>query len=132
MNKEPTTSAAHPVAPVKLSPDVEADVRAGVEQAIRGDFADLTPEERAAAPAVFRALLAGQLLHGLGEKRPAKILKAVRLALEMEPILSIEALDLVEAGTLRPVERIEGPVVLFAAAWAGKTLLADSVRFGPG
>jgi pantoate--beta-alanine ligase len=94
--------------------------------------ADLTPEERAAAPAVFRALLAGQLLHGLGEKRPAKILKAVRLALEMEPILSIEALDLVEAGTLRPVERIEGPVVLFAAAWAGKTLLADSVRFGPG
>jgi hypothetical protein len=45
MNKEPTTSAAHPVAPVKLSPDAEADVRTGVEQAMRGEFADLTPEE---------------------------------------------------------------------------------------
>ena len=45
MNKEPTTLATHPIAPVKLSPDAEADVRAGVEQAIRGDFADLTPEE---------------------------------------------------------------------------------------
>jgi hypothetical protein len=34
MNKEPTTSATHPVAPVKLSPD-----------AMRGEFADLTSEE---------------------------------------------------------------------------------------
>ncbi len=57
---------------------------------------DLTPEERRAAPAVFRALLAGQLLHGLGEKKSAKILKAVRLAIEMEPGLAIEALDVVE------------------------------------
>ena len=93
--------------------------------------ADLTPEERGAAPAVFRALLAGQLLHGLGEKKSAKLLKAVRLALEMEPGLSIEALDVVDAVTLRPVEKIIGPAVLIAAAWAGKTLLADSVRLEP-
>ena len=53
--------------------------------------ADLAPEERAAAPAVFRALLAGQLLYGLGERKSAKILKAVRLALEMEPGLTVEA-----------------------------------------
>ncbi|MEO8056428.1 MAG: pantoate--beta-alanine ligase [Acidobacteriota bacterium] len=89
---------------------------------------DLTPEERGAAPAVFRALLAGQLLHGLGEKKSARLLKAVRLALEMEPGLSIEALDVVDAMTLRPVEKINGPAVLIAAAWAGKNLLADSVR----
>lgn len=93
--------------------------------------ADLSPEERAAAPALFRALLAGQLLAGLGERKPAKILKALRLAIEMEPRLSIEALDVVDATTLRPVERIRGPAVLVAAAWAGKTLLADSVRLEP-
>ncbi len=90
--------------------------------------ADLTPEERGAAPAVFRALLAGRLLYGLGEKKPAKLLKAVRLALEMEPLLTIEALDVVEADSLRPVEKINGPAILIAAAWAGTTLLADSVR----
>ena len=93
--------------------------------------ADLTPEERGAAPAVFRALLAGQLLLGLGERKSAKILKAVRLALEMEPGLVLEALEIVDATTLRPVEKINGPTVLIAAAWAGKTLLADSVRMEP-
>jgi hypothetical protein len=30
---------------VKLSPEVEADVRAGAEQVERGDVADMTPEE---------------------------------------------------------------------------------------
>jgi pantoate--beta-alanine ligase len=93
--------------------------------------AGLTPKERAAAPALFRALLAGQLLLGLGEKKPAKILKALRRALEMEKGLSIEALDVVDAQTLRPVEKINAPVVLIAAAWAGKVLLADSVRVEP-
>jgi pantoate--beta-alanine ligase len=93
--------------------------------------ADLSPEQRAAAPALFRALLAGQLLASLGEKKSAKVLKAVRLALEMEPGLSIEALDVVDAQTLRPVEKINAPVVLIVAAWAGKTLLADSVRVEP-
>lgn len=93
--------------------------------------ADLSPEERAAAPALFRALLAGQLLAGLGERKSAKILKALRLALEMEPALSIEALDVVDAATLRSVEKINGPAVLIASAWAGKILLADSVRLEP-
>ena len=92
--------------------------------------AGLSKEERAAAPALFRALLAGHLLHELGERKPASILKAVRAALGTEPRLQLEAVDLVDAVSLRPVERIRGPVVLLAGAWAGKTLLADSVRFG--
>jgi hypothetical protein len=45
MNKAPTTSDTRPAGPVKLSPDVEANVREGLEQAARGEFADLTPEE---------------------------------------------------------------------------------------
>jgi len=89
--------------------------------------ADLTPEGRRAAPAVFRALLAGQLLYGLGERKSARILKAVRGALEMEPGLKVEAVDVVEAGSLRTVEKINGSAILIAAAWAGSTLLADSV-----
>jgi pantoate--beta-alanine ligase len=93
--------------------------------------ADLSPEERRAAPAVFRALLAGQLLYGLGERKSSKLLKAVRRALEMEPGLTIEAVDVVEAGSLRSVEKINGPAVLIAAAWAGRTLLADSARLDP-
>jgi len=90
--------------------------------------ADLSPDERRAAPAVFRALLAGQLLCGLGERKSAKVLKAVRRALEMEPGLAVEAVDVVETGSLRSVEKINGPAILIVGAWAGSTLLADSVR----
>jgi pantothenate synthetase len=93
--------------------------------------ADLSPEERRAAPAVFRALLAGQLLYGLGERKSAKLLKAVRLALEMEPGLRVESLDVVEPVSLRSVEKINDSAILIAAAWAGRTLLADSVRLDP-
>jgi pantoate--beta-alanine ligase len=92
--------------------------------------ADLSPDERRAAPAVFRALLAGQLLYGLGERKSAKLLRAVRLALEMEPGLTVEAVDVVDAATLRSLEKVNVPAVLIAAAWAGKTLLSDSVLLG--
>ncbi len=93
--------------------------------------AELGPGERAAAPAVFRSLLAAQLLYGLGERKAAKLLKAMRLALEMEPRLTVEALDVVDAQTLRSVEKINDPAVLIVSAWAGRVLLADSVRVDP-
>jgi pantoate--beta-alanine ligase len=90
----------------------------------------LSPEERGAAPALFRALLAGQLIHELGEKKSAKILRAVRLALEMEPLLRIDALDLVDAESMREVTHVKGQVMLAGAVYAGKTRLIDNVRFG--
>jgi len=93
--------------------------------------AGLSPEERTAAPALFRALLAGHLLHELGEKKAEKILAAVRVALETEPVLRIGSIDLVDERTLLPVKKVTGPVVLSGAVYAGKTRLTDFVRFGP-
>ena len=65
--------------------------------AVAPENAGLSPEERRAAPGLFRALLAGHLLHELGEKNPAKILKAVRMALETEPLLHVEAIAITDA-----------------------------------
>lgn len=90
--------------------------------------ARLSPEERKAAPALFRALLAGQLLHALGERKARKILAAARQALEMEPRLRVDALDLVDAETLRPVEKVTRPALLEGAVYAGETRLTDRVR----
>jgi pantoate--beta-alanine ligase len=90
--------------------------------------ARLSPEEREAAPALFRALLAGQLLHALGERKARKILAAARRALEMEPRLKIEALDLVDAANHRPVKKVTGPALLEGAVYAGETRLTDRVR----
>ena len=90
--------------------------------------ARLSPDERQAAPALFRALLAGQLLHALGERRAGKILAATRMALEMEPRLEIETLDLVDAETFLPVKKVTGPALLAGAVYAGETRLTDRVR----
>jgi pantoate--beta-alanine ligase len=90
--------------------------------------ARLSPEERRAAPALFRALLAGQLLHALGERRAGKILAAARMALEMEPRLRIDTLDLVDAETFVPVKKVKGPALLAGAVYAGETRLTDRVR----
>lgn len=92
--------------------------------------ARLSPEERKAAPALFRALLAAQLLHALGERRAGKILAAARMALAMEPRLKVEALDLVDAGTFLPVKKVKGPALLVGAVYAGETRLTDRIRLG--
>src|SRR5512140_2700120 len=92
--------------------------------------AGLSGEERRAAPGLFRALLAGHLLHALGERKAEKILAAVRMALEMEPGLRIESLELRDAETREPVTRLKGPALLEAAVHAGRPRLTDGVRLG--
>ena len=52
------------------------------------------------------------------------------MALEMEPGLRLDALDLVDERTLLPVKKVTGPAVLVAAVYAGKTRLTDRVRLG--
>ena len=90
----------------------------------------LAPEERKAAPALFRALLVAQLVHELGEKKAEKILKAFRLALETEPRIALDSVDLVDAATMRPVEKVDRPVLLAAAVKVGRTRLIDNVVVG--
>jgi pantoate--beta-alanine ligase len=90
----------------------------------------LSPAERAAAPALFRALLVAQLVHELGEKKPEKVLRAFRLALETEPLMTIDAADLVDAATMGPVAKIDRSVLLAAAVKLGRTRLIDNVVFG--
>jgi pantoate--beta-alanine ligase len=90
----------------------------------------LGQEERAKAPALFRSLLAAQLAYELGERDARKILALVRKALEAEPALRLDALDLVDAATMLPVAKLDRPVMLAIAAFLGKVRLIDNVRFG--
>lgn len=90
----------------------------------------LTDAERKAAPALFRALLVTQLVHELGEKKVEKLLHTFRLALDTEPLLVLDTVDLVDAATLRPVEKVDRPVLLAAAVTLGRTRLIDNVVFG--
>jgi pantoate--beta-alanine ligase len=109
---------------------VAPTVRESDGLALSSRNAYLSPEERKAAPALFRALLAAQLVHEIGEKNAGKVLKAFRLAIGTEPLLELDAVDLVDAVTMRPVEKIDRPVLLAAAVRVGRTRLIDNVVFG--
>lgn len=90
----------------------------------------LSAEERKAAPALFRALLATQLVHELGERKAEKLLAAFRTAISAEPRLELDSVDLVDAATMHPVAKVDRPVLLAAAVRVGRTRLIDNVVFG--
>ena len=90
--------------------------------------AGLSPEQRRAAPGLFRALLAGQLLFGLGEKDAKKIVTAVTRALAAEPSFTVEAVGLADAATGQAIKKVDRPALLAAAVRLGVHRLVDAVR----
>jgi pantoate--beta-alanine ligase len=90
----------------------------------------LSPEERALAPSLYGALLAAQKAIAAGETRTDEITKQATRILH-RPEIRIEYFDLVDPGTLRPVEVVDAPVRAAAAVWIGNTRLIDNVLCTP-
>jgi pantoate--beta-alanine ligase len=86
----------------------------------------LTPEERAVAPRLFQALEAARasLLRDGGA---AGAKEAALAALAPFSQFRVEYLEIVDAASMAPVERMDGPVRVAAAAWLGTTRLIDNV-----
>ena len=80
----------------------------------------LTPEQRADAPRIRRALLAAATLAA-----PSEILAAARAAIEISPLACIDYLALVDAETLQPVSEILRPAILATAVFYGEVRLID-------
>jgi pantoate--beta-alanine ligase len=86
----------------------------------------LSPEERAAAPSLYRALRAVQTAVDAGEIDPERALALGRSALE-QPLVW-EYLAIVDPLTFEPqTERIARPALIVAAVHAGATRLIDNV-----
>ena len=92
----------------------------------------LSPDERAAAPVLHRALVAAQDRWAAGE-RSADILRAVMLEeLGREPLAAVEYVSVAEATTLQELDRVEGPALLSLAVRFGPTRLIDNVPLEAG
>ncbi len=91
----------------------------------------LTPEERAVAPALYRALLHGRELVASGEADPEAVEAAVAGAVRTEPRFELEYAACVDPETLSRPARIEGPVLLALAARLGAARLIDNVLASP-
>ncbi|MCR4268768.1 pantoate--beta-alanine ligase [Nitratireductor sp. ZSWI3] len=89
----------------------------------------LSAEERGIAPRLAKILFtAAERLEAGGPVEA--ILEASRRALSDAGFDTVEYLELRDSETLRPVERLDRPARLLAAAWLGATRLIDNVPVG--
>lgn len=88
--------------------------------------ARLSPEDRAIAPALHRAMAAAALRLRAGEDA-AQVLAQTRDAITAAGFGQVEYLDLRDPETLVPLDRLNGPARLLAAAWLGPVRLIDNI-----
>ncbi|HSW43047.1 MAG TPA: pantoate--beta-alanine ligase [Patescibacteria group bacterium] len=88
----------------------------------------LAPDERAAAPVLHRALLAGRARWDAGERDAEAIRAAVREVLGAEPRAAVEYVSLADDATLAELDRVERPALLSLAVRFGSTRLIDNLE----
>lgn len=91
----------------------------------------LTPEERAAAPVLSRALAQAAQMVARGVRDANEIRGCVEATIRAEPLAAIDYVSVADAGTLEELERIDGPALLSLAVRFGATRLIDNTVLLP-
>jgi pantoate--beta-alanine ligase len=86
----------------------------------------LSPEERRTAPVLRRALLVARARWEAGERSAEVLRDAMREALTAEPLADVEYVSVADGGTLRELDRVDGPALLSLAVRFGSTRLIDN------
>ncbi len=87
----------------------------------------LTPEQRARAPLLHRALLAAEALFRAGERDAAVLRAAVRTILGADPGLAIDYVSVADPDTMRELDHAGDRAVVSLAARLGPTRLIDNL-----
>jgi len=102
-------------------------VRAADGLALSSRNARLRPEDRDAAVVVSAALASARATFEAGERDPAVIRSVAVDRITGEPRAALEYVDVVDAMTLEPVDRVVPPACVATAAWFGDVRLIDNV-----
>lgn len=86
----------------------------------------LSAEERKAALILSKSLKKGKEAMEAGEKSALNIVRLIREEIESEPLAKIDYVEVVDWGTLEPVERTDRTVLVAIAVFIGKTRLIDN------
>ena len=87
----------------------------------------LLPADRAAAPAIYRALQTIRARAGGGEIDVARLEAALNAELATIPGVRLDYARIVDADTLQPLARLDRPVVAAVAVFLGTTRLIDNI-----
>ncbi len=90
----------------------------------------LTPAQRAAAPVVRRALLAGRASWEAGERSADAIRAVMRSTIAAEPLATADYVSAADTTTLRELTEIDGSALLSMAVRFGPTRLIDNESLG--
>lgn len=104
--------------PTRREPD-------GLAMASRNVY--LSPDERAAAPVVYRALRAGVAAIGAGERDPAAVRDLMAQIIQAEPLAELDYAEVVDADSLTVPKPLAGNLRLLAAVRFGRARLIDNV-----
>jgi pantoate--beta-alanine ligase len=88
----------------------------------------LNAGERRQAPVLRAALLEAQRLSAQEGESAANILKAARKVIATAPLARFDYLELVNADTLQPIEKVQPNSLVALAAFFGQTRLIDNIR----
>lgn len=88
---------------------------------------NLGPQERDAAPVLYRALRAGAASILAGELDPSEVTSLVAAIVEAEPLVTLDYVEVVEADTLAVPEKLHDELRLLVAARIASTRLIDNV-----
>lgn len=88
----------------------------------------LNPQERQAALCLSRAVKRGQELIAPGMDSEA-VLSEMRKVIEAEPLAKIDYVSMVDALTMKDVEKVDRDVLVAMAVYIGKTRLIDNFSY---
>ncbi len=90
----------------------------------------LTPEQRAAAPVLRRALVAARRRFEAGERSAEALRAAMRDELNREPLAEPDYVSVADGSSLAELDRVDGPALLSLAVRFGTTRLIDNEPLG--
>lgn len=91
----------------------------------------LNADERAQAPVLRRALKMAAETVETGERDAGRIHTVIREELASASLARVDYAEIVDAGTLQPVGRIDQPTLLALAVFFGRTRLIDNLVVSP-
>ncbi len=112
--------------PVKIIPVETVREPDGLALSSRNQY--LSPEERAQATVLRRALLSASAAFAEGEKSAAKLRRILSRTVASAPLARVDYLEVADAATLAPVATANRQSVLLAAVFFGATRLIDNLR----
>ena len=90
----------------------------------------LSPEERQAASALYRALHAAVTRHAAGERNADVLRAAMQDVLAREPLVQVDYVSIADDETLAELTAVAGPALASLAARIGATRLIDAIELG--